>query len=287
MNNSNNTIEVDGSQTVTSNTTQPITLCEHPRKRKLVWNIFIVIIFIVSTTTAPLVVFLRTKANSEKTSTAGGQNETIIHFEEAATSSSTTKSLSFKTKRLTTTTQVTPSKINLFNNIYAVWNVSAGRNSLRALAGTSMGQYWYTESPQNVFDGNLTSGICSYGRCNYIYDADDCGQNTGLYATAQDGAFILSGFRIAAGHLNRNRDPLLITIEGSNLAGSTLTLGSSWTLIYSGTSGLSIDPGRNAFGQTQVIANNNLAFASYRILIIRKHGYDTCVGISEIQLLNR
>ncbi|CAF4337407.1 unnamed protein product, partial [Adineta steineri] len=206
----------------------------------------------------------------------------------AATSSRTTKSLSFKTKRLTTTTtQVIPSKINSFNTIYAVWNVSAGLNSLRATAGTSMGQYWYTESPQNVFDGNLTSGICSYGRCNYIYDADDCGQNTGLYATAQNGAFILSGFRIAAGHLNRNRDPLLITIEGSNLAGSTLTLGSSWTLIYSGTSGLSIDPGRNAFGQTQVIANNNLAFASYRILIIRKHGYDTCVGISEIQLLNR
>ncbi|CAF4148415.1 unnamed protein product [Adineta steineri] len=282
MNNSNNTIEVEDSQTVTSYTTQPTTLCEHSRKRKLVWNIFIVIIFIVSMTTAPLVVFL-------KKSTAGGQNETIIHFEEAATSSSTTKSLSFKTKRLTTTTttQVIPSKINSFNTIYAVWNVSAGRNSLRALAGTSMGEYWYTESPQNVFDGNLTSGICSYGRCNYTYDADDCGQNTGLYATAQDGAFILSGFRIAAGHLNRYRDPLLITIEGSNLAGLTLTLGSSWTLIYSGTSGLSIDPGRNAFGQTQVIANNNLAFASYRILIIRKHGYDTCVGISEIQLLNR
>ncbi|CAF4318230.1 unnamed protein product, partial [Adineta steineri] len=69
------------SQTVTSNATQPTTLCEHPRKRKLVWNIFIVIIFIVSMTTAPLVVFLRTKANSEKTTTAGGQNETIIHFE--------------------------------------------------------------------------------------------------------------------------------------------------------------------------------------------------------------
>ncbi|CAF1131281.1 unnamed protein product [Adineta steineri] len=263
MDNSNNTTEVDDSQTVTSNTTQPPTLCEHSRKRKLVWNIFIVIIFIISITTAPIVVLLKTKANSEKTSTTGTQNETIIHFE------------------------VTPSKINPFNTIYAVWNVSAGLNSLRASAGTSMGHYWYTESPQNVFDGNLTSGICSYGRCNYIYDADDCGQNTGLYATAQDGAFILSGFRIAAGHLNRNRDPLLITIEGSNLAGSTLTLGSSWTLIYSGTSGLSIDPGRNAFGQTQVIANNNLAFTSYRILIIRKHGYDTCVGISEIQLLNR
>ncbi|CAF4392019.1 unnamed protein product [Adineta steineri] len=68
------------SETVTSNATQPTTLSEHFQKRKLVWSMFIIIFFIVSMITAPLVVLLRTKTNSEKASTTGSPNETIVYY---------------------------------------------------------------------------------------------------------------------------------------------------------------------------------------------------------------
>jgi hypothetical protein len=38
------------------------------------------------------------------------------------------------------------------------------------------------------------------------------------------------------------RDPMTITIEGSNQPSSVLLFGSNWTLIYSGTSGFDSDP---------------------------------------------
>ena len=174
--------------------------------------------------------------------------------------------------------------INPNNTVHPVWNVSAGGDSLPSSAGFSTGQYWEYDSPQNVFDGNLNTQMCSYGMCNMSVGSNNCGQNTGLYITAQRGAFVLGSFRFGSATWNPSRDPFIITIEGSNNNGSALTLGLSWTLIYNGTAGLSTDPGRSTLGTTQMINNNALAFASYRFLIVAKRGYETCAAISEIQL---
>lgn len=116
-----------------------------------------------------------------------------------------------------------------------------------------------------------------------VYDWQ-CGQNTGVYVTAHNGSFVLEAFRIASGHLNNVRDPLTITIEGSNQNDTTLTLRSSWTLIYNGTSGLSINPGRLSLDIKQMITNNTLPFSSYRFLVVEKRINESCVEIFEIQL---
>ena len=168
---------------------------------------------------------------------------------------------------------------------YAVWNVSAGQDSTPASAGFSTGQYWYTNLPNNAFDGNLSSILCSYGVCNFTESRTECGQNTGVYVTAEQGPFVLRAFRVATGDYGSTRDPMTITIEGSNANSSALIFGSSWTLIYNGTSGLTTNPGRRGLGVQQTISNNTLAFASYRVLVVEKRSSESCVEYGEIQLL--
>ena len=87
-----------------------------------------------------------------------------------------------------------------------------------------------------------------------------CGTNTGFYITFKNGPFLLRAFRIRPGHYNEARDPSTITIEGSNLADTFLTLGSSWTLIYNGSTGLTTDPGRKMLGQTRTITKLDVVF---------------------------
>lgn len=50
----------------------------------------------------------------------------------------------------------------------------------------------------------------------------------------------------------------IITFEGSNQPTSSLNLGSSWTLVYSGLSGLATDSGRFACGQPQLFPSNTV-----------------------------
>ena len=168
--------------------------------------------------------------------------------------------------------------------MYAVWNTSAGDDSLASSSGYSNSQYWYLDSPQNVFDGNLSSVFAIYGVCNVSFTGIECGLNTGVYVTRQKGPFILTAFRIVTGHVSRNRDPIMLTIEGSNQNGATLILGSSWTLLYNGTAGLDIHPGILKAGTRQTIVDNQMQFASYRFLVTEKRGNHTCVEYAEIQL---
>ena len=80
------------------------------------------------------------------------------------------------------------------------------------------------------------------------------------------------------------RDPLTMTLEGSNQNGSTLFLGSSWSLFYNGTTGLAVDPGRWSRGVTQTFSSNTIAYSSYRILITLKRGVDYAAQYSELDL---
>lgn len=75
-----------------------------------------------------------------------------------------------------------------------------------------------------------------------------------------------------------------MTIEGSNQSGAALTLGSSWTLLYNGTTGLDIAGAINTAGIQQRLDNNQRSFDSYRFLVTQKRGADTCVEYSEIEL---
>lgn len=175
-------------------------------------------------------------------------------------------------------------KIGVNSSFHGIWNTTAAGNSLPATAGYSSGQYYPNHQPRNLFDGNWTSGLCSYGVCNISVFQVPCGANTGVFVTLISGPFILTAFRIVNGRYGSVRDPMKMTIEGSNQSGAALTLVSSWTLLYNGTTGLDIAGAINTAGIQQRLDNNQRSFDSYRFLVTQKRGADTCVEYSEIEL---
>jgi hypothetical protein len=73
-------------------------------------------------------------------------------------------------------------------------------------------------------------------------------------------------------------------MEGSNQLPSKLIYGSSWTLIYNGSSGLKPDPGRLAYGSIQNLSNNSIWYSSYRFLITSKRGDSDAAHLDELEL---
>ena len=120
--------------------------------------------------------------------------------------------------------------------------------------------------------------------CGVAVGRLDCGENTGLHLMLRRGPSLLVYMIIRTGATVPERDPLTITIEGSNARPSSLFLGSSWTLIYSGSSGLLVDPGRSQFGQQINMTGNTVWYSSYRILVITKRGVSNAVQFGEIEL---
>lgn len=171
-------------------------------------------------------------------------------------------------------------------NAYAIWNTTAGQNSLPSTVGLGIGNYYYNQYARNVFDGNWTTAICLNGVGNASALTTTAGLNTGVYLTIPGDPFFLKAFRfVTTSSLELNRDPLKLTIEGSNLIGTALTLGSSWTLIYNDTTGLDTNPGRTQPGIRQTLNNNASAFSSYRFLFTQRRGASAyCMEFVEIEL---
>jgi hypothetical protein len=142
--------------------------------------------------------------------------------------------------------------------VFGVWNTTAGGNSILATEGdgTNIGEYYTSEIPTNVFDQKNGTKYTAFGACTVQDPNLQCGINTGLYLTLQRGASLLVAFRIITAPSLSSRDPLTVTMEGSVQNSSRLIYGSSWTLIYNGSSGLNPDPGRSASGITQTLSNN-------------------------------
>ena len=169
--------------------------------------------------------------------------------------------------------------------IYGVWNTTAGCSSTLSVPGNSTGNYNPNEIPNNAFDQNITTKHSSYGICNRSASGSlQCGADTGVYLTLERGASLLASIRFRTAATVPDRDPMTITVEGSNQAPSALLIGSSWTLIYTGSSGLDADPGRSSFGVTQLISGNGLWYSSYRLLITSKRNISNAVQYSEVEL---
>jgi hypothetical protein len=169
--------------------------------------------------------------------------------------------------------------------VYGLWNTFAGGNGTIALSGSSAGDYYPGEDPPNVCDNNFGTKYTNFGACNSGSNSVSCGSNTGFYRTPQRGASLLIGLQVCTGPNLPNRDPITITFEGSNQPNASLLLGSSWTLIYNGSSGLDADPGRLTCGTTQFFRNNSIWYSSYRLLVTSKRGVDTSTWYSEVQFI--
>ncbi|CAF3942695.1 unnamed protein product [Rotaria sordida] len=106
------------------------------------------------------------------------------------------------------------------------------------------------------------------------------GLNTGFYLKLNAGICIVNGFQFTTATSHPKRDPIMVTLEGSNANKSLLTLGSSWTLMYNGSSGLESVPGRGKTGVLQMF-NNSQPYRSYRLLVVLKRGVESGVHYSE------
>jgi len=170
--------------------------------------------------------------------------------------------------------------------VYGIWNTVAGGNSTLSLPGTSIGSYYPSEMPSNILDKNINTKYTNFGPCNYniFQTAVNCGVQSGLYLTLQRGAILLLGVRFCTALSLPNRDPITITIEGSNQTSTALMLGSSWTLIYNGSTGLSSNPGRGIYGPTQSFSNS-IVYSSYRILVTSIRNVTDAVQYAEVELI--
>ena len=170
----------------------------------------------------------------------------------------------------------------LSGTIYAVWNTFAGgSNTLATENSTGAGTYFTGGPPDNLFDNNLNTKYSSRGNSSSGLN-DYAGLNTGFYLTVAQCQPVLIGFRFGNAYSNSEREPLRITIEGTNCAnvGSCL----NWTLLYNnGSAGLDIQENSLDYGEYQPISNNNI-YQSYRFLVTAKRNTSSFVSYSEVQL---
>jgi hypothetical protein len=158
-------------------------------------------------------------------------------------------------------------------------------DSLASTPGVNVGNYPSDQPAAQACDRNISTKYLNFGQCNEGNIAAMCGLNTGFYLELQQGALLVTGLQICTGNDFPERDPFQVSLEGSNASGTALTLGTSWTLIYRGNSGLEPDPSRDACGLVQSFGNS-IQYKSYRFLVSAKRGWASSVQYSELQLFN-
>ena len=132
-----------------------------------------------------------------------------------------------------------------------------------------------------VIDRDVDSKYFNRGR-----DTDEfnpSGDNTGFVVTPT-GRDIVRSVQFATADDMPTRDPLRITIEGSNNLGAMATQGNGFTLLYEGPTGLAKDPGRKQWGPV-IEFPNNTPYKSYRILVTETRAENAdAVQYSEVRL---
>ena len=161
------------------------------------------------------------------------------------------------------------------------------------IAGQSVGGYngffsSANEETQYAIDYNTATKYYNYGNnlCgNFTVPPGIC---TGFIVTPSiSNCTVARALLFATADDRPNRDPITVTLEGSDSRdNATLLQSSCWTLIYNGSTGISssIDPGRSVYVMQQNFSNT-IAFASYRLLITSQRSPCDAVQYSEAQIL--
>jgi hypothetical protein len=170
------------------------------------------------------------------------------------------------------------------DSIIGLYNTTAGQS-----AGGYNGVFSSaSEETQYAIDNDTTTKYLNFGNSycgNFTVPPGIC---TGFIVTPS-----ISNYTVARALLFATagdapeRDPITVTLEGSNSTNNaTLLQDSCWTLIYNGSTGISssIDPGRSVYVMQQNFSNT-MAFASYRLLVTSIRGSGDSVQYSEAQIL--
>jgi hypothetical protein len=168
--------------------------------------------------------------------------------------------------------------------IFGICNTTVGGDSTPSnISGTSECNFYPNEIPSYAIDNDYSTKYTNFGNGSLSTSSITNGCYTGFYVIPSIGPSILEAIQFVTGNNLPDRDPITITIEGTNST-SLLAIGNSWSLIYSGSSGLDNNPGRYSLGIRHTF-NNKIAYKSYRLLIITKRASGNGVQYSEAILL--
>lgn len=133
------------------------------------------------------------------------------------------------------------------------------------------------EEPPMAIDGVLNMKYLNFGNYNSNGMSNTVGVNTGFYVTPQISAYsVACGILFATANDSPNRDPLTITLQGTN--STVLNSSYSWILIYSGPTGIDPvnNPNRSTYGTLQLFSNTR-AYQSYRLLVTSQRAVNDSV----------
>ncbi len=160
-------------------------------------------------------------------------------------------------------------------NVTSLWNTVAGGDGTNASKEDG-------EGVACAIDGNTGTKYLNFGyNNNPPTESLAAGINTGFHLTLASAAKV-TAIQFATANDCPERDPLTITVEGSNATDALMT-GSSWTKLYEGVSGLADTANRLTYGDI-VGFNNSTNYTSYRVLITSKRDVQNSVQYGEVKL---
>ncbi|CAF1371552.1 unnamed protein product, partial [Rotaria sordida] len=202
----------------------------------------------------------------------------------AETATPTTITTTTTTTSTTTTARPIVAITRTGDPIIGVYNTTAGGS----IGGVNASYSNPSEYPPYAIDNSTSTKYLNYGVNTGGITVYQPGINTGFYVSpVSSTASIAFGLLFATANDVPDRDPITVTLEGTNATSlAALYLGSSWTLIYSGPTGISAttDPGRQVYVSQQNFSNT-LVFRSYRLLVTSQRGNTNCVQYSEAQII--
>lgn len=237
----------------------------------------VAVALVLSAIAALLIALIKPQSTSTKTTTST----------TATTTTSTSTSTTTTSMTSTTTTTARPLIVitRAGDPIMGLYNTSASQST-----GASNGIYsGPSEIPDKAIDGNPSTKYLNFGFQGITGAVlNGPGVNTGFYVIPTiSNATIATALLFATANDFPSRDPITVTLEGTNattVAG--LNLGSSWTLIYSGSTGIhpTIAPTRSTY-VTQQNFSNTIAFRAYRLLVTSQRNLTDCVQYGESRIL--
>jgi hypothetical protein len=189
---------------------------------------------------------------------------------------------------MSTTTTTAPPIIMITragDSIMGLYKTSAGQST-----GASNGIYsGPAEVPPKAIDGSLASKYLNFGFQGTTGAVlNNPGAGTGFYVTPSiSTASLAIGLLFATANDWPNRDPITVTLEGTNATSiAALNLGSSWTFIYSGPTGIDPlnAPPRSTYVPQQKFSNT-IPYSSYRLLLTSQRNVTDAVQYAESQII--
>jgi hypothetical protein len=174
--------------------------------------------------------------------------------------------------------------------ILAICTTAIGRNTIPS--PLSIG-YRECQSPSaaeavnSIIDGDLATKHLTFGNSNSDTTMPLKGVGTGFIVVPTTGNMsIIRSFQFGTANDSPNRDPITVSIEGSQMSDQiNLEKGSSWNLIYLGWTGIDLNnvSARSSYGNSQSVSQT-VPYRAYRFIIASQRGADTSVQYSEIKL---